>query len=104
MESDLTTLSDKELLKRLDNAAFIDRFEKSEDWKLFREACKHLADKADYMMLRISPIDDPAGIIECQVISKFCKDMIRGIINGIKSEGKIAFEEGKNRKLPLTGL
>lgn len=99
MNPDYSKLRDKELLDKLDDAAFIARFEQSEDWKLFREACKRLGDLAEYEMDRLDPIKEPSAIIERQVVKKFCRNVVRSIISGLKAEGALAFEEAKERRL-----
>lgn len=93
----IADLTNEELLSRLDDATFIARFEGSDDWKLIREACERLAKQADYNLDNIDPIKDPTGIIECQITRKFCRNILRGIVNGIKNEGKIAFQQAKER-------
>lgn len=96
---DYDRLSNQELLQKLDDAAFIERFERGDDWKLFREACRRLADQAAFEMDRIDPIKDPTGIIERQVIRKFCQNTVLGIIRSFKEEGKVAFNEARAREL-----
>lgn len=99
LDADFSRLADQDLVRKLDDAAFIARFEASEDWKLFREACERLARQAEHEMDRIDPIKDPTGIIERQVVKKLCRNVVRGIINGLKEEGKLAFAEAKERGL-----
>ncbi len=99
---DIADLSDKDLLAKLEDAVFIDRFENSDDWKLIREACERLAKQAEYELDRTDPIKNPTKIIECQIVKKFCRNMLRGIINSIKAEGKLAFDEAGERDLNLT--
>jgi hypothetical protein len=96
-DTDASKMSEEEILRKLDDAAFIQRFEKSEDWKFFREACEHLARQAEREMDHTDPIKNPTAIIECQVTKKFCKNVVGSIVNGIKSMGKLAFEEAKDR-------
>lgn len=98
-ELDYANLSNEEIIQKLDDAAFISRFETSEDWKLFREACRHLALQAGHILERTDPLKEPSTIIECQVVKKFCSNMIHGIVNGLKNEGKLAFDEAKDRGL-----
>lgn len=101
MTPDYAGLTDQELLNKLDDAAFVDRFEHSEEWKMLREAGDRLAKQATYRMLKTDPIKDPTAIIECQITIKLCQNILRGIINGIKTEGAIAFKEAKERGLNL---
>lgn len=102
-DTDTSKLSREQILEKLDDAAFVERFERSEDWKFFRSACEHLAKQAEYEMDRTDPLKNPSKIIELQVVKKFCRNVVGSIINGIKSEGKIAFEEARERKLEGIG-
>ena len=99
IEEEISLLTDRELLKKLDDAEFIAEFERGEKWLLFREAAQRLAAQAEYKLDRINPIEDPTGVTECQVIKKFCRNVLQNIINGIKSEGELAFNEAKARRL-----
>ena len=102
-DTDTSKLSREDILQKLDDAAFVQRFEKSEDWKFFREACEHLARQAEYEMDRTDPLKNPSKIIELQVVKKFCRNIVGSIINGIKAEGAIAFQEARDRKLEGIG-
>ena len=97
----ISSLSDKDLMAKLDNAAFIARFEMSEDWLLFREAAERLAKQADYELDRVDPIKDPTKVIECQITRKLCRNVLKGIINSFKAEGELAFDESRDRNLNL---
>ena len=99
MNPDFSQLPDHDLIKKLDDAAFIARFEASDDWRLFREACDRLVRQAEHTLDNTDPLKDPTGVIECQVIKKFCRNIVRGIISGLKSEGRLAFDEAKARGL-----
>lgn len=94
----LEDLSDAEILQRIEDGEFIHRFEESADWRLFREACKRLAQKASDALDNV-PADKTVAIIELQVMKKFCKHVVHGIINAYKQDGFTAFEQAKARKL-----
>lgn len=96
-EMDFEKLSNKELIRKLNEGAFAHHFETGKEWKLFREALDRLASQAQYKLTLIDPIKDPTGVIECQVIAKFCRGVLKGIISGLKNEGRIAFDELNER-------
>lgn len=96
INTDMSDNTAKELVDKLEDAAFIQRFEHSDDWKLFREACEHLASLAAHQIL-YTDAKDTQAIIEHQITIKFCRNILKSIISGIKEEGRIAFNEMRDR-------
>lgn len=106
MQIDYSELTNEQLLTKLDDAVLLDRFENQEDWKLIQGSASRLAEQAEYKLLRTDPIKNPTAIIEYQITIKFCRNVLKGIINGIKNEGRLVFDEIKDRglDLPLNNL
>lgn len=91
---DFDSLSNEELLKRIDNAEFIEKFTNSEDWKLFRDVCKRLSEKASLELENVKA-NETNRIIELQTICKFYKNVLLSVIESYKKEGMVCFEEAK---------
>lgn len=97
-------LDDKQVLQKLEDGAFMEDFAKSENWMLFRQGCEALGRKAAHRLTTIDPLKDPTGVIEAQIITKFCRNVLRSIVEGIRNEGRLAFDEAKRRKIKISNI
>lgn len=92
-------LTDDQIITKLNDGVFMEEFAHGENWLLFRESLERLARKTEHLLLKIDPNKDATGIIESQVIIKFCRNILPGIVNSIRQEGRLAFDETKRRKI-----
>ena len=92
-------LDDEQVIAKLEEGAFAEEFAHSDNWLIFRQGCEILSHKAQYLLERTDPIKDPTGVIEAQVNCKFTKNVLKSIIDGIRNEGRLAFDEAKKRGL-----
>ena len=95
-DQEYESLSDDQLVARLDNADMMERFLKSDDWKLFREAFRRIYLEADEKLNTVDP-GDYKKIAELQVLKKFYRNVLEMTIHWYKVDGQAAFEEAKDR-------
>lgn len=96
---DYSSLSKDELIVRLDKAVIADNFEESEQWGLIKEAASRLADIAQDKLNHTNVFKDPGLAVELQVCIKVLRDLLPNIVNGLKQEGRLAFNEARDRRL-----
>ena len=97
-EKEYQELNNDELLRRLDNSDLMDRFLRSEDWKLFNEAFRRIYEDADARLNEIDP-GDYKKIAELQIMKKFYKNVLQTTIQWYKVDGEAAWSEAKDRGL-----
>lgn len=85
---------DELLNKKLLDASFMEEFENSAGWKIISSACKRISAQAQEELIK-TPANETVRIIELQIIIKLYRNVISGIIQSVKAEGKLAFEEAK---------
>jgi hypothetical protein len=95
---DYSELSNEAIKDRVQNSEEIYILENSKGWHLVQEACTRVARNAEKSLLNADP-KDYVRIIELQQIVKLYKNVLGSIIKSFMDEGKIAFEEAKDREL-----
>jgi len=95
---DYEALTDEALLEKLDNWDRLDRFEDSEEWRIFDEACRRVAMRAREELIKV-PANDTLRIIELQQIIKLYGSVFKSLMSSFKQEGEVAFFEARDRGL-----
>lgn len=95
---DYSQFKDEDITDKLSNAEIIERFEESDGWRLIQEACKRTVLRAQEELLH-TPADNTVRMVELQQIIKLYRNVLNGLINSFKNEGRMAFEEAKERGL-----
>lgn len=93
---DYENLSNIELAKKIEEGDIAERFERSSDWLLVREACQRAKKNAQEAILRTPPTD-VATIVQLQMVGKIFGDFIPSLVTVTKNMGKLAHEEKKLR-------
>ena len=95
---------DSQLFQALDDAEIAHKFEVSDDWKMFRELCRRIAEKSIRRLINGPGLkDDGVSDEELRVLIKFYSNVVANFTNQIKQEAMVAFEEAKTRGL-ITSL
>lgn len=95
-DTDYEQLSDNELVDKMRDAAVMERFEKSTDWKIVREACKRAKAKALSALVKENP-DNKTTIIELQKIAQIYGDFLPSLVNSFRQESALVKIEAKLR-------
>lgn len=86
----------QEVLGKLEDAAFLDIVQNSDEWKVLHRAWKHIRDKGRDSLCVVDPHDwKRIAIIQLQC--QFYDDVIGNTLRVIKEEGKEAYEAAKER-------
>ncbi len=89
-------LSDNELLAKLDEFYLADCVERSEEWRIFREALERVK-KIAIKKLVDTPTMETEKIRYWQVFYSIADDFFGNVVRAIKAEGQMVFEEAKDR-------
>lgn len=95
---DYEDLSNGELVGRIEKSNIADKFQRSEDWKLVREACNRAKERASEALIRVDP-DKKTTVIELQMLVKIFGNFIPSLIRVTKEDGDLAHEELQERGL-----
>ena len=98
VDSEYEALSDKELIAKLSDTQFVERFEKSDDWKAVREACKRTKQSALLALVKANAADS-AYINKLQRVAEIYGDFVPNLIRSLKQEYSAVTEEAKFRGL-----
>jgi hypothetical protein len=90
------SLDHEEIVRKLEEGAFLEDIKNSETWRVFREAWRRIYLGAEAQLDNVSP-DKVARIAELQVTKRFYRDLLATTIRRIKEDGKAAFEQAKER-------
>ena len=98
IEDNVEKLGEDELFKRIEDSEMLLRFEKSEDWKYVREACKAMVHQTQMKLLWADP-KDVVKIAQNQMAIKIFGNFIQSLINMHKMDGILCLDEVKDRGL-----
>lgn len=90
-------VDDSVLFEKIQKADFAERIKTQDEWKLFDEMCKRVIDNAvDEFAIKTDPTDI-AKIVKLQTIIKLYKHMFLNELNQLITEGRLVFDEIKDR-------
>lgn len=98
---DYNSFSDEELKKQLEDGILIEELENTEGWKIIKEACQRVSDKAMLALLK-AKATDTALIIELQQVAKLYSTVLPSLLRHMKAESRLAFDELMDRGANLT--
>lgn len=90
-------IDDQALLERLSKADCATRLKNSDEWKLFEESCRRVAENAKNKLSIVDP-DNKIEIVRLQLKVSIYGDVVNWIIGQLQ-DGHAAFEEAKARDL-----
>ena len=97
---DFSAWKNEDLIDALENGVEVEKTIATPGWRILDEAFKRLSLQAD-RELRNVPADKMAEITELQVIAKFYDNVFKSVVESYKQEGKLAFDECKQRDLEI---
>lgn len=94
-------LDDRELLNKLNEGEEIENLLRSNGWKLVEEAMLRIVKQEERKLRDLDP-NNATEIIRTQQFLKICDNLIPSIINALRVEGELSFNELGKRELKLT--
>ena len=96
---DWDSLSDQEIFDQLRSAELAEKVERSDEWKLVREAIKRVYEKHQKLLQSADPTETEL-IMNLQVICKMYDEaFLPQLIKNFQNIGEFAYQEAKRRSI-----
>lgn len=95
-DAEFESIDKNELVRKLEDASYLEEMKTSNSWKLFMEAWKRIYKQAEIQLDNMDPANT-ARIIEAQLTKRFYRDVLSTTIRKVKEDGKAAYEQAKER-------